>query len=353
MYNILSNNYSHQINIEQPNMEELNDSNHSKNCENHQLVQSIKSHTQIILSNHENSLQPSPSPKIKLSLYNENGMKRIKSHMEYINSHPNQGIYASIYILVGVYLGYQIAPEIVETFEQLIIKRDSEENTGTGWLSRTIGGIVGAVGGAYGYIMQTEQQSEFNQWIDKGTKKLVQEKIDALYSEDPVLQTLICPIEYCPLKNPVRSPYGTVYEASTLLQKAKRDSVGYIIDFYRNPSFSETLILKDHELELVTYKRYLHLLRSDFEKSKDGEEVAQSLQFCIKVIEEIVFVHYEAARLHIEELRINGRVSHLQYKNEIDTFENLFGNTYLDELNWKLNWSDELDNRWNHFHPRP
>lgn len=275
--------------------------------------------------------------------YTNGGWDRIKRHWEYIkypdSDSPLSMKTAAISILTGAFMGAKLGYKIVED-------SDSSLNTVIGTI---FGLITGGVGGGYIHGILTERSQSFERWKDFKINETLKEALTFSYSDDRILEDFICPISAGMMDVPSRSPSGAVFDYISLASLVNENNM--IADPYRNPSFHLNEIKLELEMAIVIQKRCKNLIIADREKL-NNPDLLRTIDNLFLEIETIISERYEKGRERIEDRRKDKIISHEVYKKEIEEFEELFGVNDEVDLNWDLNWSDILKERWEYFHPK-
>lgn len=291
--------------------------------------------------------------KNKTSLYNEGGINRVKKHWQYActslrNNQENRSAALSC-IVTGALSGSFIGLKVGENAEK-IIRKDITKGAVGKIVGSSTGFLIGGMVGGYAYMSLSEYDTYFERWRQESINAIVKQEITNQYAYEPILKDFTCPIELCVMDLPLHTPSGVFYDSDFII-KAQRDSKGKIIDPNGNEPFPVNLAEPDYERSLVIHKRSKYLIQQDFEQVKSNPSLAIPLQEGLREIQNKIFERYERCRFSFEEARMKKQLTPVQYRQTMEEFERLFGESADSDLDWGLNWPSILNQRWVSFHP--
>lgn len=205
-------------------------------------------------------------------------------------------------------------------------------------------GLVGAGTGVSistkHYIDQTEQEPDYQSIQQELTIEALQEKIDQIYDQDPILKEFCCPINLTIMRDPVILPYNPTTLADwktrqqepcspyvcdrSAIQEIQKDDSGLITHPETRHQFAMDEIVDDHVTAIKIYKRIRHLINNDlrltpenhseerkFIKEKYLEEVHKILDERYKKISDQVCGFLTSQELTIIQEQIRQRFNEI------------------------------------------
>lgn len=285
------------------------------------------------------------------ALYTNEGYDRIKRHWKYCNAKESESSpsAAITFVIGGAILGAKIGQELGKQIEKAIVQDSTEGDVG-GIIGGSVGLTLGACSGGYAYMHLIECSGNYKKWKSLGLDNSIKQSITYNYSSDDTLKNFCCPVSLCIMDVPAYTPSGVMYDF-TFLINCPKEANGYIKDPNKNASFHENNIIIQREMAFVIQKRVCVLMKKDVEQLNSDPLLKASLENQIKNAENSISHCYEHARKLIEKRRKEKTTNSMEYKQEIQDFEKLFGVDESQELDWTLNWNEELSLRWKYFYP--
>lgn len=156
---------------------------------------------------------------------------------------------------------------------------------------------------------------EYDKWLHLFKETKVFEEFEQLHRDHPALEEFKDPIMYCLMFDPVRSPFGHLFERSTL-KNIERPN-GTISDPYRNGDFSMHQVEDAPEVLAKLKAVYKELLRRELE-TDISESVRRGLQAMVDDLEKQV-KNYEATELTtlLGKFKL-GQITFNDYKQKIN-----------------------------------
>lgn len=97
----------------------------------------------------------------------------------------------------------------------------------------------GSIGFASGAVYSTyANYGAYREWLILHKETVIFNEFENLHREHAALQEFIDPITRCLALDPVRDPFGQIYDRSTLIALAKRKADGMIVEPFHNRVFS-------------------------------------------------------------------------------------------------------------------
>ncbi len=291
---------------------------------------------------------------------------------------PNQFDWLSraLFITIGTvtyctFKGVQIGAKIADSLSLKDTKRNIVIVCGGGTGFATGVGIS-----ITGHALAIEHTKRMEEWkkvnINQGIEKLMKEE----FREDEIWNQFTCPISYEPMFFPVRTPTGSVCEHTELMKAANEN--GMIKDIYNETipfptdddpeatriiTFSIDACVKDPEMMIVIHKRFRHLALDKAREeglsrsTKDfflhyRDALGQFTKEIYMLIEEKIFKKKQDIQSQPNVTEEEAEVSEAIYKQEIDEFKALFGNTPFSNIDWSIqrDWMETLNKRWREQH---
>lgn len=284
------------------------------------------------------------------SLYMNHGRARLQRHWAYWKTEELETSRTAVAtcLISGLVIGAKSGQLLGSQVEKILTKEETEGELG-GVIGGLFGGLFGMAGGLYAYVNLVELTPQFQEWKSFCLDNAIKEAITDNYSNDDILKDFCCPLSLCVMDIPVYSPSGTLYDGDCLA-KCSRTSDGKIKDPKNNPPFHESELLANFEMAFFSQKRASFLMTSDIQNIGNCE-LKEVLENQLKNTQVKMKQRYEKAREFIETRRKDKIISHAQYKEELNAFEELFGVDENQPLDWTLNWKQIFSSRWKYFHP--
>ena len=148
----------------------------------------------------------------------------------------------------------------------------------------SIGSTFGIVAGAAGYAVS--HFSKYNQWLKKYKVMEVFNELRQFHQDHEAYKDYCDPITLELLRDPVRSPYGHVYNRSTIDQLVDDD--GLIKDPFRNPSYSYFELVDAREVLEKLWEADVQILKEELENEQISPGVKAGLEAFIEGLEKAV-----------------------------------------------------------------
>jgi hypothetical protein len=205
---------------------------------------------------------------------------------------------------------------------------------------------LGALFGG-GFTMKFITKSEdMWEWKLQKTKEGYFEIIDEKLQEHEILQEFVCPISQKVVVDPVRTPWGTIYDRDALL-RCKRYFNGNFEDPMRNGEFSESQIFFDYEVLFIVSKVKKEIVQKEQGNAKTPN-LHEYLGYQVSLAVNNLELSYQEAKNLIISLK---GTEGFDVEKELEEFENYFGKTAYDTIDLSLSWHTILTDRFRKFYP--
>lgn len=264
--------------------------------------------------------------------------------------------------------GLKIGREIAERFHLNNEKKQAVILCGGG-VGFGAGVVISVSGNAY----SIEHSERMAQWKRLKINSVVEKLMLEEFESDPVWAQFICPISQQSTFVPTRTPTASLCDYNSLMEYADKNG-GMIKDIFNKRvhlptdvdqnqthpiSFSVDACIKDSETMMVIYKRFRHLAT---QKSKEDGLSQPIKEFFISyrnalgnLVKDLYLEQQEKINKKRASVQTKNDVTEeeseqaeLKFNREIAIFKELFGDTPLSNINWKVerDWSTILNQRW-------
>lgn len=192
----------------------------------------------------------------------------------------------------GEYLSSMTKREVIQEVVAPVLLRSSL-GSATGALIGSSGGPAGAAGGALigsslGTFSGTARSvftryRAYKLWLKENQEKEVIRELRKFHEEHEGFRDFCDPVTLDLLEDPVRSPYGHVYNRRTINDLVGDD--GLVADPFRNPSFQLNELVDAPEVLDDMRKVDVSILKDELKNQEISEGVRKGLQVLIEGLE--------------------------------------------------------------------
>lgn len=293
------------------------------------------------------SLTLQPPTYIDLNqLYTSYGFKHIiRRHCEYVRENPYGNLIGRALPLTLITAG-GIAGFAAGTHAANILKVEKEKKI----VLQGGGTILGGIAGGFVYLGVTESELFFKTWKFLKITHTTLEFVFKNHEKDEFLNQFLDCVHYTPLVVPVRLSTGHLIDLDTI-KNIKPNENGEILC----PHTRETLDLKNLKIDLELYtiilKRFQYLLQQDLTNFHPDSDDYKATELQLDVIEKNISSIYEKHLKGLEQLRLVGKITLIEYTNLVAQFVNHFGINPTGKgdleneiephtMDFSLNWKD-------------
>lgn len=180
-------------------------------------------------------------------------------------------------------------------------------------------------------------------WRNEKMEKSFENLLDIEFEKDTVLEQLICPLSLYVPNEPVRCPIGNLYDCESL-EKIPASSTGEIKDPKGNGYFLLKDAFRDYESSIVILRRKLTILPNQIEQHKERSPAWKFLVEKKAILERRLHENFSMAFQQLELFKKNN-----QYDEQLQKFQELFGEEAFSEIDWEKDWDTILKDRWKEY----